>query len=107
MEKTREKHLEEINQRLDRIESDLMDKPDSEDLEFKWDELGAMLGNISFEVSEVKDNLACVMDSAELEYELFQMTTNLKEIHDEMKELRDEVADVRSQIEGLEDGDRT
>src|SRR5215210_7391700 len=107
MEKTREKHLEQINQCLDRIERDLMDKPDSEDLEFKWEELVADLGAIHDEVIEVKDNLACVMDSAELEYELFQIRTKLEEIHDEMRELKDEVADVKSQAEDLEDGDRT
>ena len=103
MEKTREKHLEQISQCLDRIELDLMDKLDSEDLEFKWDELVCMLENISSEVSEVKDNLEGVMDRFELENELFQITSKVEEIRDEMRDLKDEVADVKSQVEDLAD----
>ena len=105
MDKTREKHLEQINQCLDRIELDLMDKPDSDDLEFKWDELVAKLEQIHDEVSEIKDGMDGVMDRFELEYELYQMTSKLEEIHDEMRELKDEVADVKSQIDDLENGD--
>jgi len=105
MQKTREKHLEEIGRCLDRIELGLMDKPDSEDLEFKWDELVAKLEDIQAEVTEIKDGLEGGMDRSELEFELFQMTSKLEEIHDEMKELKDEVADVKSQIDDLENGD--
>jgi DNA repair ATPase RecN len=105
MEKTHEKHLEQINQCLDRIELDLMDKPDSEDLEFKWEELVAKLEQIHDEVTEIKDGMEGVMDRFELEYELYQMTSKLEEIHDEMRELKGEVADVKSQIDDLENGD--
>jgi hypothetical protein len=96
MDKTREEHLEQINQCLDRIELDLMAKPDSEDLEFKWEESVANLEAIHDDVIEVKDNLEDVMDSADLEYKFFQMTSKLEEIHDEMKELKDEVAGIKS-----------
>src|SRR5215204_1107986 len=102
-----ERHPEHINQCLHRIELNLMDKPDSEDLEFKWDELGAKLEQIHDEVTEIKDVLEGVMDRFELEYELHQLAFSLEEVHDEMKELKDEVADVKSQAEDFEDGDRT
>jgi len=105
MEKTHEKHLEQINQCLDRIELDLIRKSDSEDLEFKWEELVAKLEQIHDEVSEIKDGMDGVMDRFELEYELYQMTSKLEEIHDEMRELKDEVADVKSQVDGLGNAD--
>jgi len=105
MEKTREKHLEQINQCLDRIELDLIRKPDSDDLEFKWEELVAKLEQIHDEVTEIKDGMEGVMDRFELEYELYQMTSKLEEIHDEMKELKGEVADVKSQVDDLGNGD--
>ncbi len=72
MQKTREKHLEEIRRCLDRIESGLMDKPDSEDLEFKWDELEWKLEDIQAEVTEIKDGLEGAIDRFELENGLFQ-----------------------------------
>jgi uncharacterized coiled-coil DUF342 family protein len=101
MEKTREKHLQEISQCLDRIERDLIKKPDSEDLEFQWDELVAKLAkleDIPVEVTDIRDGLEGVMDRFELKNELFQMTSKLEEIHDEMRELKDEVADVKNQV---------
>ena len=105
MDKTREKHLEQINQCLNRIELDLMDKPDSEDLEFKWEESVAKLEGIQVEVTEIKDYLVGVMDRFELENQFFQMTSELEEVRDEMRELKDEVADVKSQMGDLENGD--
>src|SRR5215218_5253411 len=107
MEKTREKHLEEISQCLDRIERDLIRKPESDDLDFKWEELEWKLEEIHEEVTELKDGMEGVMDRVELEYELYQITSKVEEIHDEMRELKDEVADVKSQIDDLENGDST
>jgi peptidoglycan hydrolase CwlO-like protein len=65
MEKTREKHLEQINQCLDRIELDLIRKPDSDDLEFKWDELVAKLEEIHDEMKELKGEVADVKSQIE------------------------------------------
>jgi len=55
-----ERHPEHINQCLHRIELNLMDKLDSEDLEFKWDELVAKLEQIHDEVIELKDEVSDV-----------------------------------------------
>ena len=105
MDKTREKHLEEIGRCVERIELDLIKMPDSEDLEFKWDELVAKLEDIQGEVTVTKDYLEGVMDRFELEYELHQLAFHLEEVRDEMRELKDEVADVKSQMDDLGNGD--
>jgi len=55
-----ERHPEHINQCLHQIELNLMDKLDSEDLEFKWDELVAKLEQIHDEVIELKDEVSDV-----------------------------------------------
>src|SRR5215211_535629 len=65
MEKTREKHLEQINQCLDRIELDLIRKSDSEDLEFKWEELVAKLEQIHDEMRELKDEVADIKNQVD------------------------------------------
>jgi uncharacterized coiled-coil DUF342 family protein len=94
--KLNKEQLGEITKQLDRIESEMMAKADSEDLEFKWAELVSTLDAVHEEVRVLKDDLKAVHGHIDLEHAFYEMTYKLEMIQDEVKELKDEVADVKS-----------